>query len=454
VKLSAELRIGKMCKILTSLVSLLVIVWVCCPSVLAQDETFTWDGDTNSDWFETTNWQVFGGDPDPMLGDPPVPDANTRVELTVDGTTSVPTPVVQGGAAIAREVRIGRSEGAGKLTINSGSLSTGFVGATIMVRVANGNNGTLEINGGTLNVLGTMTTGDGNAGFKGQITMTGGAINITGADRDLNMDEFAGSTAASNLTMSNGTISIADVLLVDNFASIDLSGGTITAAAEQAGALRVRRNGEVRLTGGLLETKDDIELGNASIEGGTIKIDGGIVRAFRLGTFGATAGIQINGSGLFQVDNSQADVATLQGLISGGLITSAGSLAVSVVDVGGINFTQVALAAAGLAGDYNGDGFVDAADYTVWRNNLGGDPSAFEAGSRNPGNASPTINGDDYTFWKTNYGMGTPPGAGGLAGLSGGALSVPEPTLLASGWLAFAVFLCRWRRNRVATRLV
>jgi hypothetical protein len=31
---------------------------------------------------------------------------------------------------------------------------------------------------------------------------------------------------------------------------------------------------------------------------------------------------------------------------------------------------------SGLGGDYNDDGFVDAADYTVWRNNLGGDESA------------------------------------------------------------------------------
>jgi hypothetical protein len=76
---------------------------------------------------------------------------------------------------------------------------------------------------------------------------------------------------------------------------------------------------------------------------------------------------------------------------------------------------------AGLPGDYNGDGFIDAADYTVWRNNLGGDPAALEAGSRDPLNISPTINGDDYTFWKDNYGGGL--GSGGLAGSV-----VPEPS--------------------------
>ena len=88
------------------------------------------------------------------------------------------------------------------------------------------------------------------------------------------------------------------------------------------------------------------------------------------------------------------------------------------------NPNPMPIESAGLPGDYNGDGLVDAADYTVWRNNLGGDPAAFEAGSRDPGNMSLTINGDDYTFWKNNYGGSL--GSGGLA-----ASVVPEPSAIA-----------------------
>ena len=40
-------------------------------------------------------------------------------------------------------------------------------------------------------------------------------------------------------------------------------------------------------------------------------------------------------------------------------------------------------AAAGLPGDYNNDGKVDAADYTVWRNHLG---EADETNINNNGN--------------------------------------------------------------------
>jgi hypothetical protein len=93
----------------------------------------------------------------------------------------------------------------------------------------------------------------------------------------------------------------------------------------------------------------------------------------------------------------------------------------------------------GLPGDYNGDGFVDAADYTVWRNNLGGDASVFGPGSRDPMKMGP-IDGDDYTFWKNNYGNGS--GSGGLALTP----AVPEP----ASWLLVlcAAIACGIRARR------
>jgi hypothetical protein len=77
---------------------------------------------------------------------------------------------------------------------------------------------------------------------------------------------------------------------------------------------------------------------------------------------------------------------------------------------------------AGDFGDYNGDGTVNAADYTVWRDNLGGDASAFADGSRDPGNSGP-VNNADYDVWKMNFGMTA--GSGSLSNAT-----VPEPTAL------------------------
>ena len=82
-----------------------------------------------------------------------------------------------------------------------------------------------------------------------------------------------------------------------------------------------------------------------------------------------------------------------------------------------------------LIGDYNSDSFVDAADYTVWRDNLGGSSLAH----RDPANSGP-IDEDDYTSWKSHFGE-----SGGGGSLSSAV--VPEPAscilvLLAAGCLA------------------
>lgn len=51
------------------------------------------------------------------------------------------------------------------------------------------------------------------------------------------------------------------------------------------------------------------------------------------------------------------------------------------------------------AGDYNGDAHVDAADYPVWRDNLGTASAAAD------GNGDGIVDGGDYAIWKANYGL-------------------------------------------------
>ncbi len=70
-----------------------------------------------------------------------------------------------------------------------------------------------------------------------------------------------------------------------------------------------------------------------------------------------------------------------------------------------------------LVGDYNGDGTVNLADYTVWRNTLG---SNVAAGSGADGSGNGVVGAEDYTFWKTNFGNSS-----GASALSNAV--VPEP---------------------------
>ena len=84
-----------------------------------------------------------------------------------------------------------------------------------------------------------------------------------------------------------------------------------------------------------------------------------------------------------------------------------------------------------LAGDYNNDAKVDAADYVLWRKNpsaLGGNPAG-------------------YNTWRANFGHSS--GSGSSAGATGSAsVAVPEPATLVL--LIFAAAGWCFRRRRAA----
>lgn len=81
-----------------------------------------------------------------------------------------------------------------------------------------------------------------------------------------------------------------------------------------------------------------------------------------------------------------------------------------------------------LAGDYNDDGVVNMADYSVWRDTLGtADDSA-------DGNGDGMVDGDDYDLWQAAFGSSL-----------GAAAAVPEPRALSlaiAGILVFAMRCC------------
>ena len=77
-----------------------------------------------------------------------------------------------------------------------------------------------------------------------------------------------------------------------------------------------------------------------------------------------------------------------------------------------------------LSGDYNEDGTVDAADYTVWRDRLGS-PNSL------PNDDTAGVGADDYDRWKSHFGDSQGAGAGNLQ-------SVPEPAAWALALLGIA----------------
>ena len=85
----------------------------------------------------------------------------------------------------------------------------------------------------------------------------------------------------------------------------------------------------------------------------------------------------------------------------------------------GVVVYEAAPTISGVAGDYNKDGKVDAADYTIWRDHLGQSFQLENEGGISPG----AVDAADYTFWKSRFGATTGSGGGSLV-----AATVPEPT--------------------------
>ncbi|TWT85939.1 hypothetical protein Pla123a_07460 [Posidoniimonas polymericola] len=132
----------------------------------------------------------------------------------------------------------------------------------------------------------------------------------------------------------------------------------------------------------------------------------------------------VDGKGLLSVPFSIATPTVGEYSLSFGglneLADDAGAAyALNVSDVGSISVF--------LSGDFNRDGSVDAADYTVWRDSQGDPVAAYAAAD---GDGDGLIDDDDLLVWKGQYGASIPS--------LGAATAAPEAASLAlvglGGW--------------------
>lgn len=89
---------------------------------------------------------------------------------------------------------------------------------------------------------------------------------------------------------------------------------------------------------------------------------------------------------------------------------------------------------AGLPGDYNADGVVGVADYTVWRDTLGQSGAGLAADGSRDG----AVNAPDHVVWSNNYGRSI--------ATTAGSRTIPEPGTLLLVFLC--LFACIFRSPR------
>jgi autotransporter-associated beta strand protein len=257
------------------------------------------------------------------------------------------------------------------------------------------------------------------------------------------MTEFAKPVTWSGpWTLASGT----STLDIRNNANTTISG----VMSGTGGALAKIATGTLTLTGANTYT------GATTISNGTLELSGA---SAKLGTGNVT----VTGTGSFlTIDNGVADGlnngATLS-VANGGLLNLAagvnervGTLSLESVfhpngtygssQSNAVNkfdeyFSGTGILTVGpsiLAGDYNNNGIVDAADFVIWRKNIGQPSQTL------PNDTTGVIIGDaQYDLWRSNFGSTTAvPGSGSVANSS----AVPESSsfgLLMLGFAALAV---------------
>ena len=260
----------------------------------------------------------------------------------------------------------------GNATIAS-DRSTGGSGVTHTL-------GTLEIGAQTLSVTAGASVTSGTAGTTfGATTLSGNAtfdvVNSDSANAQLTLGAVGQSGGVRSLTKTgNGTLALS--------AAISFTGNTTV----QAGKLSLANRGLADSADVFLSTGSTLEL---MFSGTPDFIDSLFIDGVSqpIGTWGAV------GSGAQHTSS---------------LMTGPGWLQIS---------TFV------FAGDFNNDGTVDAADYTVWRNNLG---DADEAIINYNGDGLNGVDEADFNVWKQHYGESSITGPGAV-GIAQPLAAIPEP---------------------------
>jgi T5SS/PEP-CTERM-associated repeat protein len=359
---------------------------------------------------------------------------NAQLGTTVNG--------ILGGSGLVRgTVNIGA---AGSLAVGPGDLLK-FGGATdSSVNAQVSNQGSITVDSGELQFLTPFTN---NAlvvsppASAGRMSLEDGTVRFSQALTNSGVMSFArGSNNVHGQITNTGKIVVASGTVATFYDSVTNSGGGTVQVLPRGNALFLAdltftsASALVMAAGvsDMTDTSSHLAVDGIATLGGNFTVNLG-------GSFTPTLGQSFNLISAAGVSGTFA--TTTLPTIPGGtlefdIVYHPTSVEMLVQPVPGGSGTPT------VPGDFNGNGVVDAADYTVWRDSLGRTGTGLPADADKNG----TVDAADYSVWKTNFGH-TASGSGAGAGSHGSALgAVPEPT---TGVLAvFACGLTWWQLKR------
>jgi pectate lyase len=291
--------------------------------------------------------------------------------------------------------------------INSGTVVVDAVGqhaGLLLLGATAASNGKLQVNNGWLEVDSSIVVG-AHATGQGTLTLGGGAVT-------------------------------ADQVMVGFYGQVE-GGGTLTANVLNGGLVSPGTSpGTLTIVGAYDQTETGIlaiDLASAGsydklIVNGDVQL-GGLLEVNLLGGYEPTLGATFD-----VLDWTGTALGAFELLALPNLVAEL-AWDTSLLDAQGV-LSVIAAPSDTLAGDFNDDGIVDSADYSIWRDNLGSNsPLLNETASLG------IVDSEDYDAWKANFGAMAEAGGGGATG------AVPEPggvLLLAIGLLLRGVL----RRGR------
>ena len=406
--------------------------------------------------------------------------SGTTIQLGDFSTLHATTSITNNGSTLALQGPLARVSGpfanfagfvtgTGRFTSGMNNGANGFIrvntGDQIIIDAGSPTNaGTIELAGGTVQYSGTLTnqatgTISGRGVFRGSAATPGsngltnqGVLSFSGGLTDIFGDV---NNAASGKIVAAGASTV-------TFYDDVVNNGEIRTAAGSRTVFFGSVTGAGPFTGtGVVELNGDLKPGNSPAE---VTFGGNV-------TLSATAGLDIEIGGATkgsQYDSlTIAGAASLSGDLNVSLISGFAPLPGQAFDIltaddgidgtfdfttlpalaGGLYFnlaynpTAVTLAVAGILGDYNKSGTVDAGDYVLWRKSLTLTGPALAADGNNNG----AIDAADFAIWRANYGASPTAGSGATA--PSGSSAIPEPTTLTLLLVPTIVFAATRQRS-------
>lgn len=381
------------------------------------------------------------------------------------GATSTGTYTMSNGTLHARHMNVAFF-GNGTFTQGGGTatIDTGVIVAFGTNDQAVPSTGTMNLNGG---VFETAAIGGGGGG-NSTVNFNGGTVRATVDQPDFIVNLTTANVQAGGLIIdSNGFNVSSNAQFSGAGGHIKRGAGTsaLTGNMSYAGTTKVEAgtllvNGS-HTGGGAYTVEAGATLGGIGTIGSAVTVNGALAPGDGVGVLTVNNNVSFGTSGIFDVQIDAAGNAADRLIVNGNLNLSgasdmlrlslaagalplAGPLTIAtytgtltgVFDLDNANFTInygtgnnssitisniTSIDAGALIGDYNNNGSVDAADYTIWRNNVGNPGNTLQ--NRDPANGTGVVGPGDYASWKANFGAG---GGGSLA-----VTNVPEPSAVA-----------------------